>query len=306
MTLISTSTSAFYERATQDISSLRARAEAMQDQLGRGEKLSRSSDDPVAASRLRVLARADRLSTIDTANANRATSDLALTDSALSSFAEFVTRAQELTTQAANGTLTGAQRASIATELGQIHGNLVALANARDSAGHALFGGETAGNAYTLDAAGNAVYAGTASAGSLELGDGQAVARGLTGPEFLNFSVNGNPTDLMAVIKQLASDLQGGAADPAQAARDALGALNDGLDKVTTGQTLVGARLAWIDLTTERRTDLSEMRSSEEADIGATDIASTIANLQQLMTVLEASQASFSRLANLSLFDQLR
>lgn len=302
MTLISTSTSAFYDRATQDISSLRARAEQMQDQLGRGEKLSRSSDDPVAASRLRVLARADRLSTIDTANANRATSDLALADSALSSFAEYVTRAQELTTQAANGTLTGAQRASIATELGQIHGNLVSLANSRDSAGHALFGGEAVGDAY--DAAG--AYIGTASAGSLDLGDGQAVARGLTGPEFLNFSVNGNPTDLMAVIRQLATDLQGGAADPAQAARDALDALGDGLDKVTTGQTLVGARLAWIDLTTERRIDLSEMRSGEEAEIGATDIASTIANLQQLMTVLEASQASFSRLANLSLFDQLR
>jgi flagellar hook-associated protein 3 FlgL len=132
------------------------------------------------------------------------------------------------------------------------------------------------------------------------------VSRGLTGPEFLNFSVNGNPTDLMAVIKTLAADLQGASADPAQSARDALGALSDGLDKVTTGQTLVGARLAWIDLTTDRRTQLTEGRASEEADIGATDIASTVANLQQLMLVLEASQASFGKLANLSLFDQLR
>jgi flagellar hook-associated protein 3 FlgL len=306
MTTISTSTSAFFDRATQDIAGLRARAEELQEQLGRGERLSRSSDDPVAASRLRVLARADRLSTIDTANANRATADLTLADAALSSFASYVTRAQELTTQAANGTLTPGQRASIGTELDQIHGNLVALANSRDSSGHALFGGETAGNAYSLTGTGNAQYDGTASSGELALGDGQTVTRGLTGPEFLNFSVNGNPTDLMAVIKTLAADLQGASADPAQAARDALGALSDGLEKVTTGQTLVGARLAWIDLTTERRTDLSEMRAGEEADIGATDIASTIANLQQLMLVLEASQASFSRLANLSLFDQLR
>ena len=299
MTTISTSTSAFFDRATQDIAGLRARAEELQVQLGRGERLSRSS-------RLRVLARADRLSTIDTANANRATADLTLADAALSSFASYVTRAQELTTQAANGTLTPGQRASIGTELDQIHGNLVALANSRDSSGHALFGGETAGNAYSLTGTGNAQYDGTASSGELALGDGQTVTRGLTGPEFLNFSVNGNPTDLMAVIKTLAADLQGASADPAQAARDALGALSDGLEKVTTGQTLVGARLAWIDLTTERRTDLSEMRAGEEADIGATDIASTIANLQQLMLVLEASQASFSRLANLSLFDQLR
>ena len=115
--------------------------------------------------------------TIDIANANRAASDLALTDDALSSFANYITRATELTTQAANGTLTAAQRAGIGTELSQIHGNLVALANARDSSGHALFGGETPGAAYTLDGAGNAIYSGTASAGELALGDGQAVAR---------------------------------------------------------------------------------------------------------------------------------
>lgn len=304
--IFSTSTSAFFDRATQDISSLRAQAEDLQAQLGRGQRLTRSSDDPVAASRLRSLARAERLADIDMTNANRATADLALTDTALSSFAEFITRAKELAVQASNGTLTNAQRAGIGTELTQIHGNLVALANSRDSAGHALFGGETAGNAYTLDGTGNAVYVGTASAGELALGEGQSVARGLTGPEFLNFNANGSPTNLMAVVKALGEALQGAAADPAQAAQDALSALSEGLEKVTTGQTLVGSRLAWIDLTTERRFNLSEMRSTEEADIGATDIAATVANLQQLMLVLEASQASFAKLSGLSLFDMVR
>ncbi len=302
MTLIGTSTSAFFDRATQDMTGLRAQLEDLQAKLGSGEKLSRSSDNPVAASRLRSLARAERMATVDTSNANRAMSDLQLTDTALSSFSSFIVRAQELATQAANGTLNAAQRAGIGTELEQIHGNLVALANSRDSAGHALFGGETAGQAYMLDGAGNAVYAGTASAGELSLGEGQTVARGLTGPEFLNFS----STNLMAVIKNLGDALQGAVADPAQAARDALGALGEGLDKVTSSQTVIGSRLAWIDLTAERRTELSEMRSSEESDLGATDIASTIANLQQLMLVLEASQASFSKLSGLSLFDQLR
>ena len=163
MTAIANSTSAFYERSAMDISALRARAESLQSQLSSGSKLSRSSDDPVAASRLRTLSRSSQLSQVDTSNANRASSDLKLADSALSSFAEYIIRAQELTTQAANGTLTASQRAGIGTELLQIHGNLVALANTRDSAGHSLFGGETAGNAYALDGAGNAVYAGTAS-----------------------------------------------------------------------------------------------------------------------------------------------
>lgn len=306
MTIINNSTSAFYERSTQGLSTLRQRAEALQEQLGRGEKLSRSSDDPVAASRLRSLLRSDRLATFDTANANRANADLSLSDSALTSIADTVMRVQELATQAANGTLNAGQRAAIGSEIAQIHANLVGLANSRDSSGHALFGGETAGQAYTLDGLGNAVYSGTASAGELPLGEGQSVARGLTGPEFLNFSVNGNPTDLMAVVKTLGEALQGAAVDPAQAARDALDALGQGMEKVTTAQNLVGARLNWIDLTGERRVDLGEMRAGEESEIGATDIAETVTSLQQLMVVLEASQASFAKLAQLNLFDTVR
>ena len=305
MTSIGTSTSAFYARSTQSLGSLRAQAEAVQQQIGRGERLTRSSDDPVAASRLRQLARSERYSAIDSANANRAIADLTLTDQALSQFADTVIRVQELTTQAATATLTDAQRAGIGEEISLLHGNLVALANARDSAGHSLFGGETTGDAYTLDAAGDASYAGTATAGDLALGDGQSVRRGLTGPEFLNFNANGVPTNLMAVVKALGRALQGGDANPAAAARDALATRGDGLGKLTVGQTLVGARLAWVDLTTERRVDLSELRAGEQAEIGSTDIAVSITRLQQLTLVLDASQASFGRLAQLSLFNQL-
>jgi flagellar hook-associated protein 3 FlgL len=306
MTSISTSTSAFFDRTTTDLSALRAQAEALQQQLGKGDKLSASSDDPVAASRLRVLSRADSLSEIDVANANRANADLNLADSALSSFADYITRAKELATQAATGTLTPAQRAGIGNEIQQIYGNLVSLANSRDSAGHALFGGESAGDAYTLDGSGNATYAGTGSSGDLALGDGQSITRGLTGPEFLNFSVGGTPTNLLAVVKGLGAALQGSVADPQGAARDGLTALSAGLDAITTGQTVIGSRLSWIDLTTTRRTNLGELRANEEQDIGATDIASTVAQLQQTMLVLEASQASFAKLASLSLFDLLR
>ena len=306
MTVNATSTSAFYERATMGLSALRKQAEGLQSQLGSGARLSRSSDNPVAASRLRALSRGAEISSVDLANANRASGDLKLADSALATFAEYVTRARELTIQAANGTLATSQRAAIGGELLQIHGSLYALANSRDSTGHALFGGQTTGSAYTLDAAGNAVYAGTSTTEDLPLGDGQSVKRGLTGPEFLGFTANGSPTDLMALVKGLGEALQGAAADPAQAARDALAPFGEALDTLTTGQTQIGARLAWIELTNDRRTTLSELHSGEEAELGSTDMAATIAELQQVMLVLEASQASFVKLARLSLFDLIR
>jgi flagellar hook-associated protein 3 FlgL len=306
MTIVSTSTSAFYERALMGLNALRNEAESLQSSLASGQKFASSADDPVASSRLRQLSRGTTLSTIDLANAQRASSDLQLADGALSSFAGYLTRVKELAIQASTATLTPEQRSSIGAEIGAIRQNVIALANSRDIAGHALFGGEAAGAAYSTDAAGNASYIGTASAGELPLGDGQTVSRGLTGPEFLNFSSGGSSTDLLAVMKSLSDALQGGAADPQSAAHGSLDALDAGLEKMTTAQSVIGSRLAWIELTNDRRVDMGEMRSGEEADVGGTDMAATVAKLQQAMTVLEASQASFARLAQLSLFDVLR
>ena len=168
------------------------------------------------------------------------------------------------------------------------------------------FGGETGGAAYVLDGAGNPVYAGTASAGAVPLGDGQSVTRGVTGPEFLNFTAGGGPTDLFAVTKALADALRGAAPDPAQAARDALGSIDAGLDAITTTQTVLGTRMNWIELAAERRTAMAELRSEDQAELGGTDMAEAVLKLQQTMTVLEASQASFARLSSLSLFAILR
>lgn len=300
------STHAFYDRSNQSMASLRTRSEGLQGQIASGERLTRSSQDPVAAARLRALSRADTLAAVDTTIANRAASDLQLADDALSGFTDGIVRVQELATQAANGTLNPTQRAAIGQELNQLNARLLALANARDGAGHALFGGEAAGVAYTVDGAGNAAYAGTANPGSLALGDGQSVIRGVTGPQFLSFSVSGTGTDLFATIKGLADALQGGVADPAGAARASLSALDAGLASISTAQTVVGARLNFIDLATTRSTQRGEARAIEEAAVGGTDIAAAITRLEQTMTALEASQASFARLSSLSLFDQIR
>ena len=306
MPIVSTSTSAFYERARANMKDLRLQAETLQAQVGSGEKLSRSSDDPVAAARLRTLQRLETLSGIDESNANRVEADLTLADSAMSDMSTAIIRAQELATQAANSTLTDDDRKGIATELAQIQVDLVALANSRDSNGHALFGGESAGDAYEIDASGNAVYIGTASSDSLAIGNGQTVTRSVTGPQIFSFTdASGNTTDVMATIKSLAEALNGGSSDPAGAANQALTSLQSGLDTLSTSQTVVGTRLAWLDVAADRRTTLSELRANEESDIGGVDIASTVANLQETLTVLEASQASFTKLAGLSLFNNL-
>lgn len=306
--IFSTSTSAFYDRATLDLNSLRTQAEKLQTQISSGNRLTTSSDDPLAASRLRALQRSDALGQVDTAAANRASSDLNLADSALTQFSNYIVRIKELATQAATGTLPDTQRAAIGSELGQIQKDLVNLANTRDSNGHALFGGDVAGDAYTVDpTTGVASYAGNGAAGELSLGDGQTVTRSLTGPEFLEFKDKaGNTTDLMSLVKNLADALKAGGPASQALASTSLDTLSNALDSVTTAQTVVGSRLTWIDMTVERQTAMAQTRASEQSDIGGTDTTEAVVRMQELATVLQASQASFAKLAGLSLFDVLR
>jgi flagellar hook-associated protein 3 FlgL len=304
MTTITTGT--FYARSTRGLNDLRARAERLQTAIASGERLERGSDDPVAAAQLRSLSRESRFAEISAAAGARVSSDLALTDDGLSDFSAYVIRIKELTLQAASATISPDQRAVIGVQINEIYGDLIQLANSRDSAGHALFGGEATGDAYVRDAAGMPVYTGTAEAGALALGDGQSVVRGMTGPEFLNFTGPAGPTDLLTLVRDLGAALQGSVADPAQAARDALAELDAGLESITTAQTLVGSRMNWIDLIGDRRTERSTQRSEQQAEVGGTDLATSITALQEILTVLEASQASFTRLASLNLFAMLR
>lgn len=296
MTILSTA--AFYERASTQIGSLRQRAGELQQQVASGEKLSRSSDDPVAAARLRMLARRERLGSVDSANGDRAATGLKLTDGALGNIANVVIRARELATQAANATFSDSDRSMIAAEIDELRGSLLSIANTRDAAGHALFGGEVTGDAYAPDAAGTVNYVGTGTAPEVDLGEGQSVTGGLTGPEVFG--------DLFALLADFSTALKGGAGDPVAASQDALMRLDTGLEKVTTAQTVVGARLGWIELMDQRREAVGELAAAEEAELGGADIAETITRLQQTMTVLEASQASFVRLSSLTLFDMLR
>src|SRR5690606_23863295 len=164
------------------IGTLRERANELQRQIGSGERLSRSSDDPVAAARLRTLARRERLSEVDQRNADRAMGDLQLTDKALGSLAALAARAKELSMQAANGTLGAEQRELLKAEIDGLRESMLLVANSRNGAGQALFGGQAPGLAYDDTGAG-VVYVSTATAESVGIRDGQSVTRAMTGPE---------------------------------------------------------------------------------------------------------------------------
>ncbi|RIV81342.1 flagellar hook-associated protein 3 [Aurantiacibacter xanthus] len=303
--MVTVSTSAFYERSNQQIGSLRKQAENLQQQVGSRERLSRSSEDPLAAAKLRSLARRERLSEIDQRNSDRAKTSLSLADSSLSSVTSSIIRARDLALKAASTTLTDDNRKAIAAEIEAIRGNLIALGNTPDGEGVSLFGGAVSGPAY-VESGGVVSYVGGANAQVTELGEGQTVERSITGPDIFSFNGPSGATDIFAVLGAFSAALNAGGTAAAAAADDAVAALDPALQKATTAQTVIGTRMAWVETMDERRIASDEMIAQDRETVGGADFATTYTRLQEMMTVLEASQASFIKLSSLSLFDQLR
>ncbi len=305
-TISSTSTSSFYTSAAEQLATLQGQVNAVDNSISTGNQYTSASQDPEAAAQMRMLQLQDSEAAADKASSNKASANLQLADATMTSMINDINQARELTTQAATGTLTDVQRASIGTQIGQIQQDLVSLANTRDAGGNALFGGGVAGNAYSLDAAGNATYVGAATSPSLPIGGGQSVQTSLTGPEVLDMTdAAGNPTNLIDTLGSLASALKAGGSGAQSAAATALTSLSNGLDAVTTAQTVIGSRESWLTLNAQNQTAAGTARATEESQVGDTDVSSAAIKLQELTTALQASQACFVRLSSLSLFNDI-
>lgn len=305
MNPVSNSTGAFFERSLGQMGSLRETIERLQTEIATGERIQRGSDDPVGASRLRALTRLERRGETEAENAARLGQDLSQGAEEIEGVVSILQRARELAVAAANDPVGEDGRAAIAEELEQLGEELFARANGTSITGAPLFAGTATGPAYVRDANGVVSYNGNGQNGKVPVAPGTEIERGVAGPQVFEFDLNGNPSSAFAVLSGLATALRGGAADPAQAAQDALAGIDLSIDNSNRSQTIIGTRLAWVEDIQQgqqnRAIDVAEKRS----DIGDTDIADTIVRLQQTLTALEASQASFTRVSSLTLFNAL-
>jgi flagellar hook-associated protein 3 FlgL len=109
--------------------------------LGNGKAIQTPSDNPAAAARAVDVSSASAQNDQFTRNIQSANTKLATEESTLSSAGDILDRIRTLTLEGMNGTQTDESRQSIATELRQTLGQLVALGNTKDGQGEYIFGG---------------------------------------------------------------------------------------------------------------------------------------------------------------------
>lgn len=156
-----------------------------------------------------------------------------------------------------------------------------------------------------------------------------ATGTGFTPGQTLSFSgvsvtVNGTPAtndsftiapaqnqDMFAMVNDLANTLMLGTSLPADAAifqsriGGAISNLDKALERVVSVRAEVGSRLNAIDAATETRESEAIDLQSLLSDLRDTDYAAAISTLNQQYAGLQAAQAAYTRIAQMSLFDYL-
>ncbi len=305
MSIINNSSQAFYQRSLGQMSALRESLETLQTQIATGQQLTRASQDPAGAARLRAISRSETLRDIEEDNAVKLAQDLTSAATELEGISEIISRARELASQAGNDTNGASAREAIAAELEQLSEELFTRANGLTLTDEPLFAGTAGAPAYTRAADGAVTYAGNTDQGAVPVAPGTAIERGVTGPQVFEFDVNGTPTTTFALLSGLASALRGGAADPGAVARNAISGFDAALDASTRNQTVVGTRLAWVEVVQQNQFERSISTAEERSRVGDTDVGEAIARLQKTLTALEATQTTFTRVSSLTLFNAL-
>lgn len=295
------STSQSYLRSTTMMSKLAAEADAAQAKISTGKRVVAPSDDPVAYRQLANIKRAAANDQAYASNVATAQEVAEQSSDTLSAIEVQLQRAQELFTSAGNGTLSGSDRAAIGKELESIRNTLLTLANSKDSRGQPLFGGATGDLPYEQAADGKINYVSSGQPAGIPIADQTTMQVSVTGDQ----AFAAGDSDMFAVIAAFTSALQSGG-DVQAAAQQAVHGTSDALQSVGLARTSVGARGTRLELISDQLTDADLARETARSSIEDADMASTIAEFQKTLTILQATQASFTKLTSLSLFDYLR
>ncbi|MFL9840142.1 flagellar hook-associated protein FlgL [Sphingomonas sp. ST-64] len=294
-----------FDRPSLLMATLTRQADQFQTQVATGKKILNPSDSASGWQQLASLKRADANDSTYGANIDLAQGLLAATDTALSSIETQLQRAKSLAVQAGSDTLSDVDRQAVLEDVNAIIDDLLALANGKDARGHPLFGGASGDTAYARQTDGSIAYLGAGEAAAIPIGDGVSISATTGGDRaFGGIAGSNGATDMFAILTAFAAALQPDA--EAGGIGTAMDDLDAALDQIGTTRASVGARAFRLDLETERLGDAEIARETLRTGIEDADTATAITQLQKTLTILQATQASFSKLTSLSLFDYLR
>ena len=243
------------------LNQLEASISTTQNGISTGLAFTTASQNPVGAGLVagynQILAQSQQY----TSNGNSATGSLNTEDSALTQLQDQLQTLRDLALQANNATESPSDLSAIATQVQQIQGSILSVANTQDGEGNYIFAGYSTQTQPFAPTATGATYSGDQGQRQVQIGAGQTVIVGDNGDFVFNQVKNGNGTfTVTAASTNTGTGLIGATAvtDPAAyvagaysinfTAPDAYQVVNSGGTVVTSGTYTSGQAITFAGL----------------------------------------------------------
>lgn len=252
-----------------------------QTAISTGKTLNKASDNALAWVQVSDIARAQAQQAAWKTNIDHGTARAGNAESNLEEINSLLIRAQELLTNARNGSLNETSRAAFAEELTTIRATVHELLNQKDYLGVPVF-----------DEGQNVLVPVSRGLNLAVVGTRQSVSEGI--------DVGGAALSLDQILGTALDAVTTGD-DAAVAA--ALEAVQAGQDHIVVEQAKQGVRGDRLDVVATRLTDVGLDLQERRAALESTDLTEVIASVKNKLLQLEAAQSAFARINQRTLFD---
>jgi len=300
------STNLFFSNASNQIGNVQGELTKTQVQLSTGLQIVKPSDSPDKAALVTRLEselarQASYQDTLKSVNTR-----LQSQETALKNTSDVLTRMKELAIQAANDTLSTADRNTIAQELSSLRDQVLSLANTQDANGNYLFSGSRVGQpAFGADAKGQITYQGDQSRMKVVVGDSRRMNLNMPGSDAFTKVVRDDGkggqvgVGFFQAIDDLASAVKGSDHNNIQRGIAELNSLQQGVSDATAQ---VGDDMNVVDMQNSVLDEIVLRLKTTRSDVQDLDYTSAVTKMSRDQLALEAAQSSFAKISQLNLF----
>lgn len=309
------STAMMYQQNMRGITNSQSEWLRYGEQMSTGKRVTKPSDDPIAASQAVVLSQAQAQNSQYALARTFATQKISLEENVLGQVTTAIQSAQERIVNAGNGTLSDDDRASLATDLEGIRNQILNLANSTDGNGRYIFAGYKTDSAPFSGGANSITYTGGSTSVTQSVDASRTMTVGHLGSQIFDKVTSnavpepdGSPseTNLFEMLDSAISALKTPAADLTNVEKGAIDKTNRGLrnslNNVLTVRAELGTQLNELDKLDELGSDRALGQAQQMSDLVDVDWNSAISSYVMQQAALQASYKAFSDMQGMSLF----
>lgn len=271
-------------------------------QMTTGERLTKLSDDPMASIKLLNLERENSAIAQYQNNIANVKTTLSSQETHLDSVKESLMSMRDIALWGANGSLTDQDRTGMITELKSYRDSIESSFNAQDEEGHYLFSGTKTDTPAINSTSGSYVIEGNSDKRVVTIAKGVTMDSNMTAKDILDL---GGGKNVLDQINNLITEFENPSPNFQAEVDASLSAIDDTLASVLGTMTEIGGRHNNLDLVGGAHGENKLFVDKVSGDLSALDYGEASVRLSNYMAALQATQASYVKINDLSLFDRL-